>query len=357
MSLNGIDQMNLQLAHDGPLAFNVEEVLRDAYAVLLPAFSTADFNEESWDFFTRGGIAALLGSTREEYVARRMNSNRCFYETPEMLRHYRARASLIAGDVLIAIDYEIGGVHRLHDLGPQLSHPSAAADMASREVEEFGRNAATAAKKVGVNFFLSPVVDVVAGPNPWLLNRSISADPAVVARITSAFIIGAQSAGVPATAKHFPGHHIAAEDPFDSSTVVVPGTLKDLEPGFLPFRSAIEAGVKAIMTGPIPVPAIDDSQPSSTSAKMVRMLRTEFGFGGLIVSDDLDLPGTMRGRPLEDVAVTALAAGVELLLLASGPQVHAVAKHITSSAAEGRLDVQVLRSAAQKVRWLAKQAA
>lgn len=328
-------------------------ILRDAHAVLLPAFDTADFTDESRAFFGNGGVASLLGSTRQEYVARRMSAERRAYENPELLQGYADQAKAAAGKVLIAVDYEIGGVHRLHDMAPQLAHPDAALELTAIEMEVFGRIAAHSARTVGVNLFLAPVVDILAGRNPWLANRTLRADPRTVARITGAFIRGVQSAGVAATAKHFPGHHHVPDDPFDSAEAVVAGGPDLLAPGLVPFRAAIDAGVKAVMTGPIPVEAVDPLEPSSTSPAVVGMLRRTLGFDGLIVSDDLDLPGTLRGREVADAAVASLRAGVELLLLASGPQVERVASRIVDAVDGGELPLATLQSAAAKVRALA----
>jgi beta-N-acetylhexosaminidase len=331
----------------------IDSVLRDAYAVLLPAYADIVFDEKSRSFFQSGGVAALLGSTRNEYVDRRMSAERIASETPEGFRSYAAQAERLAGPVLIAVDHEIGGVHRLHGLAPLLRHPSAALKMSSEEIETFGRESAAAAAKLGVNLFLAPVLDAVSGPNPWLANRSLSSDPEVVATVTSAFISGVQSGGVAATAKHFPGFRITVEDPFHSETVTVPGSIAELAPGFAPYRAAINVGVKAIMTGPVPVDAIDPDQPASTSRKVVDLLRIELGFTGLIISDDLDLPGTLRGRTVPDVAVESLRAGVELLLLASGPQVDIVADHIARAVETGEIPRETLAIAAEKVRRLA----
>jgi beta-N-acetylhexosaminidase len=341
----------------GSSSSNPSDIKRDAYAVLLPAVDTAEFTNESRAFFENGGVASLLGSSREEYVARRMNTARRRFETPELLQAYREMANKLADNVLVAIDYEIGGVHRLHDLAPQLRHPSAALTMTTEEIEDFGRNSALAARKLGVNFFLAPVIDVVTGINPWLDDRTLGTDPEVVGRIATAFIKGVQSVGVAATAKHFPGHHSAIVDPHDSTDVVVPGTFEDLAAGLQPYTKVIAAGVKAVMTGPIPVTAIDPWQPASASSVVVNLLRSEFKFKGLIVSDDLDLPGTLRGRPLNEVLIISLLAGVELILLASGPQVDDAANHIANAVKEGKLPRETLAAAAHKVRWLAKDVA
>lgn len=205
---------------------------------------------------------------------------------------------------------------------------------------------------MGIDYFLAPVIDIVTGANPWLLNRCIGADPAIVARCATAFIKGVQSEGVAATDKHFPGHYDVPIDPHDSETITVTGTLADLEPGLRPYRDVIAAGVNSIMTGPIPVDALDLVQPSSSSKIVVDLLRGDYGFRGLIVSDDIDRPGTMRGCSLAEVAIT----GIDLLLLASS-QVDEIAAALVAAVQSGRLDRAKLASAAEAVRSLARDVA
>jgi beta-N-acetylhexosaminidase len=334
-----------------------QSLMQDSYAVLLPAFENVEFTADSRSFFLNGGVASLLGCSREEYLARRMSKERSLAETAETFRDYHRKATAIAGSVLIAVDYEIGGVHRLHGLAPQIAHPTSAAQMTDSELMAFGQSAGNAARAMGINYFLAPVIDVVTGSNPWLLDRCISTDSNVVARCATAFIRGVQSAGIAATAKHFPGHHVTVVDPHDSETITVPGTMADLEPGLEPYRAAITAGVKSIMTGPVPVDAIDPTEPSSCSRIVVDMLRKNFLFQGLIVSDDIDLPGTMRGRSLEEIAIKGIDAGIDLLLLAAGPQVDKVAAALVTAVEDGRLDRAKLAASALAVRRLANDVA
>jgi beta-N-acetylhexosaminidase len=329
-------------------------LVNDAYAVLLPVFDSIDFSSQSKDFFENGGVASLLGCSRAEYVARRMSPARQNTETAELFLSYRRQAQAASGrNVIIAVDYEIGGVHRLHKLGPQLSNPRDAITKPIQEIEKFGIEAGNAARALGINLVLAPVLDAVSGENPWLLNRSLSADPDTVARISAAFIKGLQSTGVAATAKHFPGHHSTPLEPFESSRSTVPGGPKTLSSNLGPYFSAIAAGVKCVMMGPVPVEALDPSEPSSTSKIAVQLLRRQVGFGGLIISDDLDLPGTMRGRAITEVAVASLNAGVQLLLLASGKQIDEVANYITKAVQDERLPADALSSAATAIRNLA----
>jgi beta-N-acetylhexosaminidase len=101
------------------------------------------------------------------------------------------------------------------------------------------------------------------------------------------------------------------------------------------------------------VPALDPVRPASRSTIVVDLLRKKFGFSGLIISDDLDLKGTMRGDSIEDTAVDSLRAGVDLLLLSAGPQVDDVAAEIVEAVADGRVSRARLTEAADAVRRFA----
>ena len=227
-------------------------IRRNAQAVLLPAFGDLAFDAAKRAHFGDGGVSILLGCTRAEYVARRMSGERVAQERVNDFLDLHGRIREIAEDALMTIDYELGGVHRLHQLGPQLRHPQDAAALSTQELEVHGRAAGEAARCLGITLVLAPVLDVVMGENPWLKNRTVSSDPVEVARCTSAYVRGLQSAGVAATAKHFPGHSHLPLDPFDSAKTRVTESREVISAGLAPFRSAVASGVKAVMTGPVP---------------------------------------------------------------------------------------------------------
>ena len=159
-----------------------------------------------------------------------------------------------------------------------------------------------------VNF--APVADVNTNPhNPVIGVRSFGADPELVARHVAAFVRGTQRQGVAACAKHFPGHGDTAVD----SHLDLPVVAGDLEAALLPFRAAIAAGVKAVMTGHLVVPGLDEL-PATLSRRIITgLLREELGFDGLVVTDALEMRAISGGVGVEEAGVQALAAGVDAL--------------------------------------------
>ena len=188
--------------------------IRDAYAVLLPAFAGLALDNHLQEFLRNGGRSLLLGETREEYVARAMSAERRAAETAAHVRSFVDAASALAdGPLIIAVDQEPAGICRLHDLVAPLPDLATLHKLSSTEIEAKAAGVARAARRMGVTLFLAPIVDVVHGENPWLARRTLGTDAAEVSRIASAFVRGVQSAGVTAMAKHFPGHSEAMSDP------------------------------------------------------------------------------------------------------------------------------------------------
>ncbi|MBF8774058.1 glycoside hydrolase family 3 N-terminal domain-containing protein [Pseudomonas fulva] len=331
----------------------MNHLLRDAYAVLLPAFSSLELEPEVVHFLQQGGVSLLIGESRAEYLARAMSPERMNAESEKAFDELISTARRHAkSDLLIAVDQELSGIQRLHHLVPPLPSVVEAKSLDSFEIYKRAVATATAARKLGVNLFLSPIADVVSGPNPWLDGRNLGPDSVEVSRIACAFTKGIQDAGVVATGKHFPGHPITPLDPAIEEAVVE-CTIEDLTPSISVFKDLIASGIEAIMTGPALVPAVDSAHPSSTSLTTVNMLKNGLGFNGLVISDDLDAAGILRGGDLTSTAIAALNAGAELLLVSSHAGLTNLAESIANAVIEGQLSEQKLNTAATKVRNLA----
>ena len=127
-------------------------------------------------------------------------------------------------------------------------------ELARRAGEVLGRELAA----MGINFGYAPCVDVNINPdNPVIGIRSFGEDPVQVSKLAVAMIEGIQSQGVAATAKHFPGHGDTASDSHHG-VPSVPHALERLKTvEFPPFQAAIKAGVRAVMTAHLALPAVD----------------------------------------------------------------------------------------------------
>jgi beta-N-acetylhexosaminidase len=260
--------------------------------------------------------------------------------------------------LLVVIDEEGGDVTRLeHERGS--SYPGSFAlgvvdDVALTERVAGAIGSELAA--VGVNLNFAPVADVNTNPrNPVIGIRSFGSEPELVARHVAAFVRGMQAAGVAACAKHFPGHGDTELD----SHHELPTVGGDLGAALLPFRAAIEAGTRAIMTAHIRVPELDDV-PATVSRRILHgLLREELGFAGLVITDALDMKGVTATVGIE-AAPRALAAGADALCLGAGlgPEpVERVHSSIVEAVSTGRLPEERLAEAAGRVADMAVTAA
>lgn len=220
--------------------------------------------------------------------------------------------------LLISTDQENGSIVRI---GPPATPLPAAGALGAAGSAEDARTAAEISgrelRAMGVNQNLAPVADINLNPaNPVLGARTFSADPTVAATMTAAQVAGYQRS-VAATAKHFPGHGGTAVDSHVALPVVDHDRAQwDLLDG-PPFRAAVAAGVDVIMVGHLAAPGLDPSgQPATLSPVIVDgLLRHDLGYQGVVMTDSLRMQGVRQVTSDERIAVLALAAGADLLLM------------------------------------------
>lgn len=263
-------------------------------------------------------------------------------------------------DVLIAIDEEGGDVTRL-DIATGSAYPGSAALGAADDADLTREVAASLAARLrvcGVDINFAPVADIDVDPrNPIVGVRAFGSDPHLVARHTAAFVKGQQSQRVVATVKHFPGHGGTAEDSHVSVPVLDASRrlLDDRE--LVPFRAAIDAGVRLVMTAHITVPALDGSRPATLSrATITGLLRGELGYSGAVMTDGLDMQAISGTVGHAEGAVLALLAGVDAICVggdSTDPElVEKIADAIVTAVETGRLGFERLAEAAERVTQL-----
>ncbi len=174
------------------------------------------------------------------------------------------------------------------------------------------------ARLLGVHVNFAPVTDVNSNPeNPIINIRSFGEDPESVGAMAAAYIEGIQSNGLLATAKHFPGHgDTAADSHLELATVDAP--LEQLQRiDLIPFEKSIQAGVAAIMTAHLSVPALEPNPklPATLSKRILSdLLRERMGFQGLIFTDAMNMAGVTSHYSVGEGAVRAIEAGADLVL-------------------------------------------
>ncbi|MEV0588213.1 glycoside hydrolase family 3 N-terminal domain-containing protein [Nonomuraea sp. NPDC050310] len=259
--------------------------------------------------------------------------------------------------VLVGVDEESGDVTRL-EVATGSSRPGPYAlgvvdDVALTEAVACGLGRDLAAVGIGVDF--APSADVNSNPdNPVIGLRAFGADPTLVSRHTTAFVRGLQAMGVAACAKHFPGHGDTSVDSHHGVPVVGPG----YEEALIPFRAAIAAGVRSVMTGHLLVPLLDPGLPATLSPRILtELLREELGFDGMIITDGIEMAAVAGVYGLGGASARAVAAGADAICVGGehSDEATAVAVRdaIVDAVVEGWLPESRLADAAQRVADLA----
>jgi len=305
-----------------------------------------------------GGIILFRGPVYESVIL----CNRM-----QQLSHY---------PLMISADLEAGAGMRFDDTINFPWNMAVAAtgnpDYARRQGEITGREA----RALGVQHIFAPVVDVNNNAaNPVINVRSYGEDPADVARFAAAFTQGAQSAGVIATAKHFPGHGDTAVDSHRGLPEINVSRERLNSVEFVPFQAAVNAGVGSVMVGHIALPQIDSTaikplpknvkakpidtdeggevieekatMPATLSPVMGNILRNDLKFQGMIVTDALSMSGLTIYFTQDEAAVRALEAGADMLLKPA--DVDAAFRGVREAVKSGRLTEKRIEDSTRKI--------
>jgi beta-N-acetylhexosaminidase len=295
-----------------------------------------------------GGL--IVGTARGPLGIRRSQ----VYPTAIILNELQRSAKI---PLLVGADFESGTRMRLEEGTPYPSAMAIAATGEPRFAYIAGRATAIEARAAGVHWIFAPDADVNNNPaNPIINVRSFGEDPKNVAAYVAQFVRGVEENGALATAKHFPGHGNVSVDSH-LSLATVPGDRHELESTELvPFRAAIRAGISSIMPGHLAVPALepDTRVPATLSRNILTgLLRGRMKFRGLVITDALEMGGVTSLYPPGEVAVRAVEAGTDVLLMPPVPD--AAMKGLEDAVSSGRIspkriDESVRRILAAKAR-------
>lgn len=249
--------------------------------------------------------------------------------------------------VTVAVDDEGGRVQRIDDLDGDL--PSAR-EMSTRGVEEvrrLGEERGRALAARGVTMNLGPTVDLGGQPADAVIgDRSFGTDPEEVIRYAQAFAEGQHAAGIGTVIKHFPGHGRADGDSHAGRVTSPP--LDELRTAdLLPYAGLVGPGAPladahtGVMVGHLDVPGLTDELPSSLTPAVYELLRGEYGFDGVVYTDDLGAMKAVTGTyDLPEAVLAALAAGADVALWSNPADPDVVLDALEAALAEGTLDAE-----------------
>jgi beta-N-acetylhexosaminidase len=261
--------------------------------------------------------------------------------------------------LLISTDQEGGRMARLdkrRGYATTLSHAQLGADNNLDETRTVAESIAQTLVDGGITLNLAPVVDVASNPdNPVIagLNRSFSADPAIVAAQAGAYIDGHHAKGIKCTIKHFPGHGSSQGDTH-LGFVDVTDTWREDE--LIPYRDLLDQGkVDAVMTAHIFNAHLDPELPATLSPAVVTgLLRQQLGYDGVVISDDMQMRAITDLFKMEKAFELAILAGIDIIavtneLTNAGPVADRFFKTVHRMLDEGTIGEERIEQSYQRI--------
>jgi beta-N-acetylhexosaminidase len=238
----------------------------------------------------------------------------------------------------VAVDEEGGRVQRIDALDGPLPSARAMAKLTPDAVRALAEKRGRQLAARGVTVDYAPDADVSDQPaNSVIGDRSFSNDPAVVATYAAAFAQGLRAAGVTPVFKHFPGHGHSSGDSHEGEVSTPP--LAQLRAADLRPYETLPQARDQVMVGHLDVPGLTDGLPTSLTPAAYALLRNDYRFDGLVVTDDLGAMKAITDRfSLPKAVTTALAAGADQALWSAGGDVGSVLTAVEAALTGGTLD-------------------
>lgn len=258
---------------------------------------------------------------------------------------------------IIGVDEEGGTVVRVSS-NPQLAPEKYASP---QEIYKSGGMAALIQNTVeksrlltglGITMNLAPVADVSQDMNDFMYSRSMGADAEETAECVRNIVLVMHEKGILSCLKHFPGYGAVNDTHTDTATDTRDAdsfrqvTLKDgIKTGgdFLPFKAGIDAGADSVLVSHNLVTAFDSENPASISPAIHDILRSELGFDGVIMTDDIAMGAV---KDIEDVYIKAVNAGNDLIITTD---YEAAYKEILNAVKRGRIDEKRIDASVDRI--------
>lgn len=307
------------------------------HQIRYPAWEATQTQLKTWlEELNLGGIILLGGSCAEIY-----------YRT-QQLQSWAKTPLFMAADIEEGVGQRFTGASWFP---PPMALSKIAKHnplLGKKYAQKMGNITAKEALAIGINWILAPITDVNNNPdNPVINIRSFGDNAQVVGDLAQAFIDGCQCYPILTTAKHFPGHGDTSTDSHLDLPKISHNLQRLQQVELSPFQQAINKGVDSVMTAHLLVEALDSHNPATLSHPILtELLRWQMGFEGLIITDALIMGGVAKYACAEEIAVKAIQAGADILLMPENPEiaVNSIEKAIYEGVlSEARIDESLER--------------
>ncbi len=297
-----------------------------------------------------GGLRAALKKLKPGGIilfARNIESPR---QTHDLLKAAQKEAEI---PLLRCVDMEGGAVDRLKDaIGPAPSVQEVVQAEHRPYYREHGRLIGNEVRALGFNVDFAPVLDLRLDASLGVLgSRTASRDAKATTAYGREFLRGLKDAGIAGCGKHFPGLGEAKLDSHEVLPVVRKSWKALWDEDLLPYR-ALAKQLPFVMVAHCAFPEVTgDALPASISKKWIgEVLRKKIEYGGLVVSDDLEMGGVLKVASVEEAAVETIQAGSDMYLVCHSEElVHRAYEAIMQEAERSRRFRHKVEAAAQRI--------
>lgn len=227
--------------------------------------------------------------------------------------------------MLLAVDEEGGSVRRINGRGitgdaeiPSMQYIGSTGDYSAAYA--IGMQMGQYLSELGFNTDFAPVADVLTNPeNNVVRDRSFGSDPELVSDMVVSLMNGLRVNRVIPTLKHFPGHGSTSEDSHEEYAVSYQSLNELMDEDLVPYKKGISNGAEIIMAGHISLPNVTGNMiPASLNSEIINgLLREKLGYGGVVITDALNMGAITEHYDSADAAVAAIQAGCDILLMPS----------------------------------------
>jgi len=251
--------------------------------------------------------------------------------------------------LLISMDAEWGLSMRLDSVPKFPWNMSLGSISNNHLIEKVGKTIGKQCNTVGVHLNFSPVVDINTNQkNPIIGNRSFGESKENVANKSISYMNGLKSQNILSTAKHFPGHGDTSKDSHKTLPIIKHKRKRILKTELYPYKKLIENGLPAIMVAHLEVPSLEKEKnlPSSLSKSIVKILKKNLKFKGLIITDALNMSGA-KNYNKNNIDLMAFSAGNDILLMSNDP-ILGISK-IKEAIISGNISIERLEHSVKKI--------
>ena len=220
-------------------------------------------------------------------------------------------------------------------------------------IYQMGVEIAKQCQAVGINLNFAPVVDINNNAkNPVINSRSFGENRDKVTAKGALYMQGMLDGGIIGCLKHFPGHGDTETDSHLGLPVIKKSRIELDELELYPYRHLIPLNPDMIMVGHLNIASLDPAPNSVSSLSypiISELLKKEYGYTGLIITDALEMQGVQKQRRFAgDIEIKALLAGVDILLL-PGDETGVVIQAIKKAVEDGTIPEELINERCLRV--------